>query len=308
MRTSDALSPATFASNPAITSASVAPPNEASLTGEVRIALGALQDNGGSQLSLRPSPSSVGRFTALMHHVGNFGLSLSSLGVASLNTVKETYDSSALATAHNVTLGTATLATLSSMFDLAVALGKYCSPSATTEQIKDTAWLSSVGAVLGSKHLQTYGGKYQTAILGSSMMLFFNQAGRIAGEHHAKAEATGSVMPTPSDAPSPSELPPADTLDVDSLQSCIGFSAAIYRAFGGIATEGLIAWMNAVEARRSMDLLDRQTTYESEFGLDGRYTLDTSESPQAARSPDATDSDEPISHARAAVSPSVMNV
>ncbi|VVD71067.1 hypothetical protein [Pandoraea soli] len=302
----DALPPSTYVSPPDPAGASATAPNEASLAGEVRIALGGLQDDAHAQHRLRPSPSTVGRFTALMQHVGNFGLSLASLSVASLNNIKEIYDDSALATAHNVTLATASLATLSSLMDLTVAIGKYCTPSTTTADIKNTAWLTSAGALLGSKHLERYGAKYQTTLLGASMMVFFNQAGRIAGEHHAMAELSQLVAPTPS-AP-PSEATPGDTLDIDALQSCIGFSAAVYRAFGGIATEGLTEWMTAMEARRSMDLVERQLNYESPFGHEGRYRPDTSEFPESSRHADETDPDQTPSHARTGMRPGVMSV
>ncbi|WAL81085.1 hypothetical protein OYT13_14540 [Pandoraea sp. XJJ-1] len=302
----DALPTPHYVSQPAPVNASATATNEASLAGEVRIALGAMQDDAHSTHRLRPSPSTVGRFTALMQHVGNFGLSLASLSVASLNNIKEIYDDSALATAHNVTLATASLATLSSLMDLTVAIGKYCTPSTTTADIKNTAWLTSAGALLGSKHLERYGAKYQTTLLGASMMVFFNQAGRIAGEHHAMAELSNRVGPTPSAAPS--EAPPGDTLDIDSLQSCMGFSAAAYRAFGGIATEGLIEWMTAMEARRSLDLVEHQLNYESPFGQEGRYRSDTSEFEQATQRAGAPDPDPPSSHARAALPDRATNV
>ncbi|VVE00819.1 hypothetical protein [Pandoraea terrigena] len=277
-----------------------------SLAGEARIALGTLQDDTRALHHLRPSPSTVGRFTALMQHVGNFGLSLATLSVASLNNIKEIYDDSALATAHKVTLGTASFATLSSLMDLTVALGKYCTPSTTTAQIKDTSWLASAGALLGSKHLERYGSKYQTTLLGASMMLFFNQAGRIAGEHHAMAERSQSATQAP--AAVPSEAPPTESLDIDALQSCIGFSAAAYRAFGGVATEGLIGWMTSMEERRSMDLVERQLNYQSPFGQEGRYRPDTSEFRAAPQNPGATDPAQTSSHAHAGVPAGVMNV
>ncbi|WP_150574690.1 hypothetical protein [Pandoraea aquatica] len=221
---------------------------------------------------MAPSPPTVGRFTALMHHVGNFALSVSALGAASLNTVKETYESSTLSSAHKITLGTAALASLSSVMDLAVAVGKYCNPESTTSQIMNTAWFASAGKLLGSKHIETYGGKYQTALLGTSMILFFNQAGQIAGQHDAH-EHDDVVTPNSLGLPAPSAAPQTSAQELDALQSCIGLVATAYRAFGDIVTTGVIDWMSAREAKRNMDVVERRLNYEEAFGTEGKFRL-----------------------------------
>ncbi|MFK0376616.1 hypothetical protein [Pandoraea sp. NPDC090278] len=222
---------------------------------------------------MAPSPPTVGRFAALMHHVGNAALSISALGAASLNTVKETYVSSSLSSAHKITLGTAAAASLSSVMDLAVAVGKYCNPESTTSQIMNTAWFASAGKLLGSKHIETYGGRYQTALLGTSMILFFNQAGQIAGQHNAQHEHDDAVTPNSLDLPAPSAAPQTRAQELDALQSCIGFVATAYRAFGDIATTAVIDWMSAREAKRNMDVVERRLNYEEAFGTEGKFGL-----------------------------------
>ncbi|MFJ2993608.1 hypothetical protein [Pandoraea sp. NPDC087047] len=237
-------------------------------------ALNTLAAHSGSHRHLVPSPPTVGRFAALMHHVGNTAFSLSALGTASLSTIKETYESSTLSSAHKITLTTASFASLSSLMDLAVAVGKYCNPSSTPSHIMNTSWVASAGQLLGSKHLETYGGKYQSTLLGASMMVFFNQAGRISGGHEAKQERGDDVTPSPFEnlaAPTPSVAPDSLTHDLDALQSCIGFTAAAYRAFGSMATIGVIEWMNAKEAKRNMDVIERSLNYEESFGTPGVF-------------------------------------
>lgn len=239
-------------------------------------ALNTLSAHSGSHRHLIPSPPAVGRFAALMHHIGNTALSLSALGTASLSTIKETYESSTLSSAHKITLATASAASLSSLMDLAVAVGKYCNPSSTPSHIMNTSWVASAGQLLGSKHLETYGGKYQSTLLGASMMVFFNQAGRISGGHEAKQEIVDEVTPAPFEnvaAPTQSAAPDIQTQDLDALQSCIGFTAAAYRAFGGMATIGVIEWMNTKEAKRNMDVVERSLDYEESFGTVGSFRL-----------------------------------
>ncbi|VVE62977.1 hypothetical protein PAN31117_01108 [Pandoraea anapnoica] len=236
-------------------------------------ALARLSDISNSLSEMAPSPPAVGRFTALMHHVGNAALSISALGVASLNTVKETYECSTLSSAHKISLSTAAVASLSSVMDLAVAVGKYCNPESTTSQIMNTAWFASAGKLLGSKHIETYGGKYQTALLGASMMLFFNRAGQIAGEHDAQHEHDDAVTPNSLGLPALSSAPQTLAQEIDALQSCIGFAATAYRAFGNIATTAVIDWMSAREAKRNMDVVERQLNYEDPFGTEGKFRL-----------------------------------
>ncbi|WP_150659686.1 hypothetical protein [Pandoraea sputorum] len=220
---------------------------------------------------MAPSPPTVGRFTALMHHVSNAALSISALGAASLNMVKETYESSTLSSAHKITLSTAAVASLSSVMDLAVAVGKYCNPTSTTSQIMNTAWVASAGKLLGSKHFETYGGKYQTALLGTSMILFFNQAGQIAGQHDAQHEHDDAVTPNSLSLPAPSASPQTRAQELDALQSYIGLVATAYRAFGDIATTAVIDWMSAREEKRNMDVVERCLNYEDPFGTEGKF-------------------------------------
>ncbi|AJP57954.1 hypothetical protein UC34_15200 [Pandoraea vervacti] len=231
----------------------------------------------GSLTDLAPSPPSVGRFAALLHHLNNFALSASALSVASLSAIKETYDASALSSAHKITLTTATAASLSSLMDLAVAVGKYCNPSSTSSQIQNTAWLASAGKLLGSKHLETYGGRYQSTLLGTSMMLFLNSAGQIAGGHGARHDRPGTADDTATPGtlglPSASSAPETGTQDLDALESCIGFAALTYRAFGDAATTAVIDWMNAKEARRNMDVVERHLSYEAPYGTEGTFKL-----------------------------------
>ncbi|UVA77719.1 hypothetical protein [Pandoraea commovens] len=247
--------------------------DNAAVRNDAANALKRLSEISSSLSEMAPSPPAVGRFTALMHHVGNVALSISALGAASLNTVKETYVSSSLSSAHKITLGTAAVASLSSVMDLAVAVGKYCNPASTTSQIMNTAWFASAGKLLGSKHIETYGGKYQTALLGTSMILFFNQAGQIAGQHHAQHEHEDTVTPNSLDLPAPSASPQTRAQELDSLQSCIGLVATAYRAFGDVATTAVIDWMNAREAKRNMDVVERSMNYEEAFGTVGKFRL-----------------------------------
>ncbi|AKM29157.1 hypothetical protein AB870_02005 [Pandoraea faecigallinarum] len=232
-----------------------------------------MAENAGSLKDLAPSPPSVGRFAALLHHVNNFALSASALGAASLGAIKETYDHGALSTAHKITLSTATAASLSSLMDLAVAVGKYCNPSSTSAQIQGTSWLASSGKLLGSNHLETYGGKYQSILLGASMMLFLNGAGQIAGRHVTQHELDHVATPAPLGLPSPSETPAAETQDLDALENCIGFVALAYRAFGDATTTAVIDWMNAREAKRNMDVVERRLSFEDAYGTEGKYRL-----------------------------------
>ncbi|QBC32227.1 hypothetical protein DRB87_13865 [Pandoraea sp. XY-2] len=66
--------------------------------------------------------------------------------------------------------------------------------------------------------------------------------------------------------------------------------------------------MTAMEARRSLDLVEHQLNYESPFGQEGRYRSDTSEFGQSTQHAGATDPDRPSSHARAALPDRVTNV
>ncbi|VVE52651.1 hypothetical protein PCA20602_04813 [Pandoraea capi] len=236
-------------------------------------ALSALARKAGSLEDFAPSPPAVGRFAALFQHISNFVLSASALGAASLSTIKETYESSTLSTAHQVTLSTATAASLSSLMDLAVAVGKYCNPSSTSAQIQNTAWMASAGKLVGSKHLETYGGKYQTTLLGTSMMLFVNGTGVLAGGHESKQEMDETSTSAPLGLPSPSEAPGTELQHLDTLQNCIGFAALAYRLFGDALTTGVVDWMSAREAKRNMDVVERALNYEEGFGTEGRYRV-----------------------------------
>ncbi|AKC71200.1 hypothetical protein [Pandoraea oxalativorans] len=154
-----------------------------------------------------------------------------------------------------------------------MAVGKYCNPASTTSQIMNTAWFASAGKLLGSEHIETYGGKYQTALLGTSMILFFNQAGQIAGQHDAQHEHDAAVTPNSLDLPAPSASPQSRAQEFDALQSCIGLVATAYRAFGDVATTAVIDWMSAREAKRNMDVVERHLNYEDPFGTEGKFRL-----------------------------------
>lgn len=247
--------------------------DNAAVRNDAAKALNRLSELSSSLSEMAPSPPTVGRFTALMHHVSNAALSISALGAASLNMVKETYESSTLSSAHKITLSTAAVASLSSVMDLAVAVGKYCNPTSTTSQIMNTAWVASAGKLLGSKHFETYGGKYQTALLGTSMILFFNQAGQIAGQHDAQHEHDDAVTPNSLSLPAPSASPQTRAQELDALQSYIGLVATAYRAFGDIATTAVIDWMSAREEKRNMDVVERCLNYEDPFGTEGKFRL-----------------------------------
>ncbi|VVD70087.1 hypothetical protein [Pandoraea anhela] len=289
------FSPTTSSISPSFaTGTRLARDNETALRTDAARALGALARNAGSIAApnlasstastagsladLAPSPPAVGRFAALLQHIGNFALSVSALSVASLATVKETYESSALSNAHKITLGTATAASLTSLMDLAVAVGKYCNPSASSAQIQNTAWLASAGSLLGSKHLETYGGKYQATLLGTSMILFINGAGQLAGGHDGKKEIDDAVTPGPLALARPSETPATELQHLDTLQNCIGFAALAYRVFGDAITTGVIDWMSAKEAKRHMDVVQRALDYEEPFGAAGTYKTRNAES------------------------------
>lgn len=247
--------------------------DNAAVRNDAAKALNRLSEFSSSLSEMAPSPPTVGRFTALMHHVSNAALSISALGAASLNMVKETYESSTLSSAHKITLSTAAVASLSSVMDLAVAVGKYCNPTSTTSQIMNTAWVASAGKLLGSKHFETYGGKYQTALLGTSMILFFNQAGQIAGQHDAQHERDDAVTPNSLSLPAPSASPQTRAQELEALQSYIGLVATAYRAFGDIATTAVIDWMSAREEKRNMDVVERCLNYEDPFGTEGKFRL-----------------------------------